>query len=77
MEYKNLTLQDIEKALQSIDTKQKPLFKVSKVSWGMYKVECGDKSILCSDYFLLELDSAIRKEFFYNPEIKTNILPNE
>ena len=75
MEYNKLTLKDIEKAYEQVFKETKPLFEVTIDTTGLYKISCGDTTILCSEYLLYELDSAIRKglcferigELEYNP----------
>ena len=66
-EYNKITLKAIENALAEIFKKSEPLFKVTRVgSTNMFKITTDKESMLCNEFFLMELDAAIRKELELN-----------
>jgi len=61
-EYNKLTLRDIKDVLAKTFKKSEPLFKVTRVEGtSMFKITTGKESMFCNQFFLMELDAAIRK----------------
>lgn len=61
-EYNKITLKDIEGMLAKTFKELESLFEVTRVdNTNMFKITSGKKSIFCDQFFLMELDTAIRK----------------